>query len=147
MTMKKIFYLFLITAVLTSCNNTEEKKEDVSEEASQEVVSDDKGTVVDVRMPVYRGEFILTDEAAVLKGKDFIYGVTLDTMARELAARVAPIKQDEFDMVPVIVSGVVSENPALAEGKEVWKEVITIKKILNVSARPSQADVKIQDKN
>ncbi|MBT8261972.1 MAG: hypothetical protein KJO05_04060 [Bacteroidia bacterium] len=140
--MKKIFYLFLVTAALISCNNSEEKKTESTEESVE--TNDD---VVDVRMPVYRGEFILTDEAAVLKGKDFIYGVTLDTMARELAERVAPIKRDEFDMVPVIVTGVVSENPALAEGKEVWEEVITIKKIINVSARPSEADVKIQDKN
>ena len=141
MKMKKIFYLFLITAAIVSCNNSEEKKVEAEE------TTESNDDVVDVRMPVYRGEFILTSEAAVLKGKDFIYGVTLDTMARELAARVEPIKKDEFDMVPVIVTGVVSKNPALAEGKEGWEEVIAIKKIINVSARPSKADVKIQDEN
>lgn len=140
MKMKKILYLFMITATLISCNNSEEKKDEITEDSAET-----NKDVVDVRMPVYRGEFILTEEAAVLKGKDFIYGVTLDTMARELAARVAPIKNDEFDMVPVIVSGVVTKNPALAEGKEGWEEVITIKKIINVSARPSEADIKIQD--
>ena len=144
--MKKFFYLFLITAAIVSCNNSESKKEDAVEETTEEN-SEKTGKVSDVRMPVYRGEFIFTEEAAVLKGKDFIYGVILDTMARELGARVAPIKRDEFDMVPVVVTGVVSENPALAEGKEVWKEVITIKRILNVSAKPSEADVKIEDKN
>jgi hypothetical protein len=140
--MKKIFYLFLIAAIAISCNNSEEKKAETNEETSETT-----GESVEVRMPVYRGEFILADEAAVLKGKDFIYAVILDTMARELAAKVEPIKKDEFDMVPVIVSGIVSENPAFTEGEDVWEEALTIKKIINVSARPSKADVKIQDKN
>ncbi len=146
MKMKKIFYLFIIAAITISCNNSEEKKAETNEETT-ELAPETNGESVDVRMPVYRGEFILTGEAAVLKGKDFIYAVILDTMARELATKVAPIKKDEFDMVPVIVTGIVSENPAFTDGEDVWEEAITIKKILNVSARPSQADVKIQDQN
>jgi hypothetical protein len=144
--MRKFFYVFLIAAITVSCNNSEEKKEENAEETT-EMSAENTEDVVDVRMPVYRGEFILTDEAGVLKGKNFVYGVTIDTMALELAKRVETIKKDEFDMVPVIVTGIVSPNPALAEGKEGWEEVITIKKILNVSARPTQADVKIEDKN
>ena len=98
-------------------------------------------------MPVYRGEVIFTEEGAVMNGLDFTYGIVLDTIAKELKARVEPIKKDEYDMVKVVVAGVVSDNPALAEGKEGWEEVITIKKILSVSAQPSQPDVKIEAKN
>jgi hypothetical protein len=143
--MKKIFYLFLIATITFSCNNSEKKNSENPDENTE--VSAQGGSVVDVRMPVYRGEFIFTDEAAVLKGKNFVYGVVIDTVARELAARVAPIKKDEFDMVPVVVTGIVSPNPALSEGKEGWEEVITIKNILNVSAKPAEADVKIEDNN
>ena len=144
--MKKIFYLLLIATITFSCNNSEKKNGENSDDNTQ-VSAQGGGSVVDVRMPVYRGEIIFTDEAAVLKGKNFVYGVVIDTVARELAARVAPIKKDEFDMVPVVVSGIVSPNPALSEGEEGWEEVITIKNILNVSAKPAEADVKIEDNN
>ena len=147
--MKKIVYLFLMTLIIIGCNNSETKKteEQTKVQDSLSLESDTNDPVVDVRMPVYRGEVIFTEEGAVMNGLDFTYGIVLDTIAKELKARVEPIKKDEYDMVKVVVAGVVSDNPALAEGKEGWEEVITIKKILSVSAQPSQPDVKIEAKN
>ena len=99
--MKKIFYVFLMTAMIAACNNSGEKKTDEQSAVSDSlaVESDENKRISGVRMPVYRGEVIFTEEAAVIKGKDFIYGIEMDTLARELAARVEPIKKDEFDMV------------------------------------------------
>ena len=140
--MKKILYVFMLAALLTSCKNSEESKTDGAEE-----ITENSNQNIDDKMPVYRGEFIYTAGAAVLKGVDFIYAVRLDSMANVLASRVEPVKKEEYDMVPVVVQGTVGPNPALSEGKEVWNEMIAIKNIISVSKSPSQADVKIEEKN
>jgi hypothetical protein len=147
--MKKIAYLILLTLIVAACNNSETKKTEdqtkIQDSLSTDTESDQN--VVDVRMPVYRGEVIFTEEGAVMNGLDFTYGIVMDAVAEDLKAQVEPVKKDEYDMVKVVVSGVVSDNPALSEGKEGWEKVITIKKILSVSAQPSQPDVKIEAKN
>lgn len=136
--MKQIFYTFLIALVLVGCKNSEESKETSDNEIAVEDFS---------KLPMIKGEFIHTGEAAVLKGANFIYAVQLDSMADVLAAQVAPVKKEEFDMVPVVVQGIVGPNPKLAAGEKVWEEIIAIKNIVSVSAVPAQADVKIEDKN
>jgi hypothetical protein len=88
-----------------------------------------------------KADFIYLEDAAVLKGTDFIYGVKIDTKAKELAKRIESIKVDEFDMVPVVVMGVINKK---AENEEGWEEVVTIKKIVSVSDNPSQPDVKLE---
>ena len=42
-------------------------------------------------------------------------------MATELATQVAVHKNDEFDMVPVIIKGIISPKP---EGTEGWDEIV-----------------------
>lgn len=86
-------------------------------------------------------EFIFLDDAAVLKGPDFIYGVKINDLALELAERVQPVKVEEFDMVPVVVMGVVTSKPVDTEG---WDQIVTIKEIVRVGKRPSQPDVKLE---
>ena len=137
--MKKTLFLVAVSlsAVLFSCKNTEEKA-DTSE-------NDPKITEQSDSYTMYRGEFIYLDDGAVLKGSNFIYGVVIDEKAKELADQVKPVKQDEFDMVAVIVKGVVSKNPDLPEVGEGWEEVITIKEILVVSDKPAEADIKIEE--
>jgi uncharacterized lipoprotein NlpE involved in copper resistance len=141
--MKKIVFIFLVTLVLSGCKNNEETKADTTVEETVNT------GVVDLskRPKLFKGEFIYTADAAVLKGANYIYAVKLDSMTMELAKQVEPIKKDEFDMVPVVVQGSVSPNPALKEGKEGWEQIITIERIVSVSNTPSQADVKIEDKN
>ena len=43
-----------------------------------------------------------------------------------------------------VYAALIMANGALAEGKEAWDEVITIKYIVNVARAPSKPDVQIQ---
>ncbi len=86
-----------------------------------------------------RGEFILIDDAAVIKGKDFIYGVVIDEVTRELAKKVAPLQREEYDMVPVVIKGVIKPNP-----EQGWEEIVEIKEIIGVSAPTSELPTKIK---
>lgn len=134
--MKKTFILVLavVGLSLVACKN---------ETKDQEAA--DQPALLDNELAIYSGEYFYSDDGAVLKGNNFIYAVTLDEMAKELADKIAPVKKEEFDMVPVVVKGVVGKNPALNEGKEVWEEIITIKEIVNVGNTPAGADIKIEE--
>ncbi len=118
--MKNIIIVFSLLVAFTSCKNNEESSAEVQE---------------------IKAEFIYLDDAAVLKGSDFIYGVKIDDKAKELAERVNPIKKEEFDMVPVVIKGIINKKE---EGEEGWEEIVTIKEIVTVSNRPSQPDVKLE---
>lgn len=128
--------------VIISCKNSEEK--DAQGDNMEETISAKKsGESTNVKIPTYAGEFIFVEEGAVLKGRNFIYGVAVDDMSRELAEQVEKIKNDEFDMVGVIVRGILTEK---AEGEDGWDEVLTIKQIVSVSDSPSPADIQIEEK-
>ena len=99
------------------------------------------GAKVSAGIPTYRGEFIYSNDAAVLKGNDFIYGVAIDDMSKQLAAQVEPIKNDEFDMVGVVVKGLLSKKEAGTEG---WEDILTIVEIVKVNDKPAEVDIKIE---
>ena len=120
--MKNIFLLLAVTLSVIACTDSPGDRK-----------SDD---------PQYDGEFIYVDGGAVHKGDTFIYGVTLDEMSEYLKEKVAPIKKDNFDMVPVTVKGTLSKKAEEAEG---WDEILTITEIVSISDTPSEADIKIQD--
>ena len=125
--MKKLIVLITLFVSLSACKN------------------DQKTTLVTTEnsnLAVYKGEFIFTDGAAVLKGSDFIYGVVVDDKMKELADKVAPAKIDPYDMVAVIVTGTLAPGP---KDIETWDEFLTIIDIVQVSAKPAKADVKIKD--
>ena len=134
--MKKIIVILILSIVLFSCKNSEEKKE---EKSADPEISTESSETSDI---IYRGDFIYIADAAVLKGNNFIYGVTIDDMATELAKQVEPVKETEFDMVEVAVKGIISPKP---EGQEGWGEILTIKEIVMVSKTPSKIDIKIED--
>ena len=124
--MKKIIILIALFIGVSACKN------------------DQKTTLVTTEnsnLAVYKGEFIFTDGAAVLKGSDFIYGVVVDDKMKELADKVAPAKKDPYDMVAVIVTGTLAPGP---KDVEAWDEFLTIIDIVQVSAKPAKADVKIK---
>ncbi|MAO10982.1 MAG: hypothetical protein CMC07_08900 [Flavobacteriaceae bacterium] len=135
--MKKTLLLLLFIATVVSCNNTKKETETETEKETASATNENVRT--------YRGEFIYTDDAAVLKGNNFIYGVTIDDKSQELADKVSKVEKDDYDMVPVIITGVVSPNPK-AETEEVWEEVITIKEILYVSDKPAKTQIEIEEK-
>ncbi|MCH9660724.1 MAG: hypothetical protein K0U54_07410, partial [Bacteroidetes bacterium] len=124
----------VMALTLTSCKNAEEKTEAQVETNAPKLLDNEAGT--------YSGEFIYISDGAVLKGANFIYGVAINEMAEELREKVAPIKKEEFDMVPVVVKGKLSKKSSEEEG---WEDVLTITEIVNVSDAPAEADIKIED--
>ena len=136
--MKNLLYLFLSALLLVACKNSETTNNEETSELSEEEI---------VELPIYRGEFIYTAEASVLKVGEVVYAVKMDSMAQVLADKVAPVKKDDFDMVPVVIQGTVEPNPVLSEGKEGWKEMIAVKRIITISQSPAEPDVKIEEKN
>lgn len=87
------------------------------------------------------GEFIYLGDAAVLKGDTFIYGVKIDKKTEDLAQTVKPLQRDEFDMVPVIIEGIINKKE---EGAEGWEEILTIVKVLEVKAPKGKAPIRIE---
>lgn len=135
--MKKIFLFFALSTIVFSCKNSDEKKVDDA------LVTDQESTKY-IQNKLYHGDFIYLADAAVLKGSNYIFGVTMDDMAAELAERVKPVKTEEFDMVPVIVKGTVAPKP---EGQEGWDQILTITEILEVGKEPAKADIRLKDNN
>lgn len=117
--MKKLVLLTVLSLVLFSC-----KQKNTSEESETTLI---------------RGEFILIDDAGVIKGKDFIYGVEINTMAKTLAKQIKPLQREDYDMVPVVVNGIIKPNP-----QKGWEEIVDIKEIVGVTAPTSELPTKIK---
>ncbi len=135
--MKKITLVFtlLCSVMLLSCKNSEETKDGAQATPA----------LIDAEFPMYSGEYFYSEDGAVLKGNSFIFAVTLDELAKELGEIVAPVKREEYDMIPVIVKGVVTKNPALDQGQQVWEQIITIKEIVSVGNAPAEVDITIDE--
>ncbi|OED35793.1 hypothetical protein AB832_06095 [Flavobacteriaceae bacterium (ex Bugula neritina AB1)] len=118
--MKKSILLIFVSLLVFSCKN-------------------DKNKTSETESTFIRGEFILIDNAGVIKGKDFIYGVVIDGMANQLHQKVKPLQREEYDMVPVVVKGVIRPNT-----EEGWPEVVEIKEIVGVSEPTSELPTKIK---
>jgi len=133
--MKKIIITLLTVAAITaSCKNEEKPVEkEVEETTTLKANPLNKNSLL-------QGEYIYTEEAAVLKGSSFIYGVKLDSMAQVLANKVESFKREDYDMVPVIVKGLVTKN----SNKEGWEEIVEIKEIIKVSEPTSEAAIKVK---
>lgn len=132
--MKNTFLLLLLSVFIVSCN-------DKKAEADKEEVQQETTVAANQAEGTYEGEFIYTADASVLKGNSFVYGVEMNEMAKDLGKKVEAVKQKDYDMVPVIVRGVVTHKPENTEG---WDEIITITEIINVSDTPTAADVELK---
>ncbi len=117
--MKRSFLIILLGLFLFSSCGGDSRDEEM-ESVIPAAVEDSLSTI--------EGEFIYLADAAVLKGQDFIYGVEIDSISMDLVDRVAPLKRDDFDMVPVTVRGKIIPNPR----QEGWDEVVQIREILEV---------------
>ncbi|HAT67313.1 MAG TPA: hypothetical protein DCS66_22410 [Flavobacteriaceae bacterium] len=140
--MKKVLLglTVLLSLSMISCKNSEKNSEAVESSESNST------KLMQNSLPSYSGEYFYSSDGAVLKGSHFIYAVTMDDLAKELGDRIAPIKKEEYDMVPVVVKGVVEVNPAYERGEKVWEQIITIKEIVSVSDAPAEIDIKIEEK-
>ncbi|MDT0675207.1 hypothetical protein [Autumnicola musiva] len=116
--MKNMLSLLVLFLVLVGCED-EDRRDLVSEPEAEEVAD---------TVPTLVGEYIYVADAGVLRGKDFVYGVKIDSMAQVLAEEVQPYKDQEFDMVKVKVKVKIEQN----RRREGWKEVIEIREIIDV---------------
>lgn len=131
--MKKIILITFLSIVSFSC------KEEIKTSKEKE----SKVVLNSAEENLYRGDFIFLKDAAVLKGDNFIYGVSIDELSKQLAERVKEVKVSDFDMVPVVVKGKISKKQEEQEG---WDEILTITEIVLVGSSPSKIDVKIEEK-
>lgn len=127
------FFLGLFFMLLVGCKNQEPQKdaENPSTEISPENREADRTVDADT---VLIGDFLEQNNVAIIQGKDFIYGVKLDSLGRLLTEKVKPAQQDEYDMVPVVIKGIIKKNPS-TEG---WDQIVEITKIINISKSKSQ---------
>ena len=130
--MKKIVLLLMFSTLIFSCKNSQEKNTE-NEETAIEMPENAK---------TYQGDFINSDGAMVLMGPNFIYGVNRNQISEELSNQVEAIKENDYDMVGVVVRGVVSQNSN--SGSE-WEEEITINQIVRVNDTPSEVDIKLNE--
>lgn len=128
---KLFFTLVFIAGTVVSCQNKQQTK---LEEGVENREQNAKGEI-------YSGELTFTPEAAVFVGSSFIYGVTINDVAEELAKRVEAVKTDIHDIVPVTVRGEVTPN---TEGHVSWDEILTITEIIDVSDTAKQPDVRLK---
>ncbi|PZD78441.1 hypothetical protein [Mesonia sp. K7] len=140
--MKKYLLPFIMTAVLfTACKN-DKKATDNEENIDSTAVTQAEAPKLlheNNTVAVLRGEFIYYDDAAVLNGNNFIYGVQLDDKAKDLASKVEELKKEKHDMVPVTVKAMVKENPM----KDGWEQIIEIQEIIEVSEPVKDETIKI----
>lgn len=118
--MKKICLVLFLGILVLSCKN------------NNTTTDNSESTLI-------RGEFILIDDAAVIKGKNFIYGVQINDLTEELAKQTAPLQREQYDMVPVVIKGIIKPNT-----QEGWEEIVEIKEIIGVSAPTSELPTKIK---
>lgn len=130
--MKKIILLLMLSTVVFSCKNSEEKKEETQEVTTENVEN----------VKAYKGDFIESNGAMVLMGSNFIYGVKRNMLSESLSKQVAAIKKSDLDMVGVIVRGNVSKN---TDNESEWEEIITLTEIMRVSDKPSEEVIKLNE--
>ncbi|MDR5591524.1 hypothetical protein [Christiangramia sp. SM2212] len=124
--MKKLFGLLILSLILFSCQDEERK----------ELMNGPEVEKVPDSIQVLEGEFIYTADAAVIRGENFVYGVTLDSMSQVLSDKIAPLKKDDFQMIPVTVKAKIVPNPE----QEGWEEVIEILQIVEVPEMEKVSD-------
>ena len=100
--MKRILFIFLLLFTIASCK-------DKSEEAIQD--NTEEQDIEQDTVPTLTGKFIFTEEDAILRGKDFIYNVEIDSLSRSLGKQVEAYKTDDFEMIPVKVKGKIKQSP------------------------------------
>ena len=118
---EKVLALLLCLTLFSACG-TDSRDEDM--ESNEPVAVQDS-------IPTLQGEFIYLSDAAVFKGKGFIYGVMIDSIALDLAEKVQAFKKDNFDLVPVVLKAKIINNPRQTG----YDKVIEIKEVLEAPAK------------
>ncbi|MFO7744273.1 MAG: hypothetical protein R6V36_02690 [Psychroflexus sp.] len=122
--MKKYLILITLFTFLGSCKS--DSKTSDSEKNLQTESNLDLQTV--------SGEFIYTDSVAVFKREDGIYGVVMNSQAKDLIAQVKEINSDPFASFDVTLKVDIKDNPE----KDAWPQLMNIQNIIKV--KPSSND-------
>ncbi|MDT0691174.1 hypothetical protein RM549_15370 [Salegentibacter sp. F188] len=125
--MKKLLSLFAVLLMMISCQD-EDEREIITEAEPEEVVDS---------IPTLTGEFIYVADAGVFRGRDFVYGVRIDSMAQVLADEVKPYQKEDFDMVKVKIKGKIEPS----RRQEGWKEVVEIREILEILEEKEASEI------
>ncbi len=112
--MKKLIFILSLLFIFVACENDEGKTPPIIELTAQDSIR------------VYKGNFISTGNAAVLKGDQFIYQVVMDSMAKSL--RDSLINKSSSAIQPVVIKGKVMNNPVPGG----YSQTIEIREILEI---------------
>lgn len=115
--MKKFIFILSLLFIFTACDNDEGTAPPVVELTARDSIQ------------IYTGNFISTENAAVLKGDQFIYQVVMDPVAISLRDSIKK-GMDAPAIRPVTVKGKVSLNK-LQDGYSHIIEIIEILELPN----------------
>jgi hypothetical protein len=124
--MKKFLFIISIFSLLLGSCKFDSKTSDSDRKLLE--------TESDLELNTVSGEFIYSDSVAVFKNKEIIYGVVMNSRAKDLIAQVKEINSDPFASFDVTLKVDIKENPE----KDAWPQVIDIQNIINV--KPSSND-------
>lgn len=116
--MKRILGLFLLLIIFAACQD-----EDRRELMNQPVTEKQPDSI-----QVLTGNVVFGEESAVIRGEDFVYGVSLDSLGNVLAEKLKPLKSDDFEMIPVTVKAKILPN----QDRRGLEEMIVIREIIEV---------------
>lgn len=135
--MKVNFLSLLLLLTLVSC-----KKDKKSETTKKPDVNVEQVEKIKNNTRTLKGEFIYSNGAAVLKTRNVIYGIVLDEEGLELKEAVDEVKENEYDMIPVLIQGKIIENP-----DEGWDQLIELIKIIKVEEPQPNENIIIESAN
>ncbi len=119
-------YLLLISVVIFSFNSCKKEAEDSTGYKNQGELSQPTETL--------SGEFIYSDSLAVFNTNDEIYGVVMNTKAKEMIKKAKSVSSNPYASFDVVLEGIIKDN----EEENAWPQVIEIQNILNM--KPSTDD-------
>ena len=122
--MKKSIVLLFAFFVIVSCKNN------TNSSVTSESDIHEKTETQNDNLTLLKGDFLYYADAAILQTKNEIYGVIINEKMHELHDKIKVYKEEDTDMVPVEIKGIIVPKP---ENEEGWEFRVDIKEILKVS--------------
>lgn len=122
--MKKSIVLLFAFFVIVSCKNN------TNSSVTSESDIHEKTETQNNSLTLLKGDFLYYADAAILQTKSEIYGVIINEKMHELHDKVKVYKDEDTDMVPVEIKGIIVPKP---ENEEGWEFRVDIKEIIKVS--------------
>lgn len=122
--MKKSIVLLFAFFVFVSCKNN------TNSSVTSESDIHEKTETQNNSLTLLKGDFLYYADAAILQTKSEIYGVIINEKMHELHDKIKVYKEEDTDMVPVEIKGIIVPKP---ENEEGWEFRVDIKEIIKVS--------------